>query len=209
MTEIGKIGKPEVAYYKDKKKIYFVRNLYLPQNATDKYKSIYFRYWSEVEEHLGKLEVAGKISKIFCESIYMAGEEAMKVLSAMNIRLEQIVREKIDAGAALLPLESKEIFGIYIDWYNCLAIVRTQKVHETIHKFLDETIKERFEHIKSVLRENIHEAEAALLIMRDEDRRFLMLPDDIEVFLVTPPAYDDLLQFIRDSKSEKEFWRSD
>jgi uncharacterized protein YacL (UPF0231 family) len=209
MSEIGKIAKPEVAYYKDKKKIYFVRNLYLPHNATDKYKSIFFRYWNEVEEHLAKLEVAGKISKIFCESIYMSGEEAIKVLSAMNVRLEQIVNEKIDAGAALLPLESKEIFGTYIDWYNCLALVRTQRVHEVIHKFLDETIKERFEHIKSVLQENIKDAEAALLIMRDEDRKFLLLPDDVEIFFVTPPAYDDLLQFIHDSNSEKEFWRSD
>ncbi|MBI5665951.1 MAG: hypothetical protein HZC49_12835, partial [Nitrospirae bacterium] len=144
MTEIGQVGKPEAAYYKDKKKIYFVRNLYLPQNATDKYKNIFFRYWDEVKEHLAKLEVAGKISKIFCESIYMSGEEAMKVLSAMNIRLEQIVNEKIDAGAVLLPLESKEIFGVYIDWYNCLAVVRTERVHKTIHKFLDETINERF-----------------------------------------------------------------
>jgi hypothetical protein len=209
MTEIGKIGKPEVGYYKDKKKIYFVRNLYLPQNATDKYKSIFYRYWNEVEEHLAKLEVAGKISKIFCESIYMGSEEALKVLSAMNMRLEQIVKEKIAAGAEFLPLESKEIFGIYIDWYNCLAVVRTQRVHETIHKFLDETIKERFEHVRSVLQENIKDAEAALLIMREEDRKFLVLPDDMEIFFVTPPAYDDLFQFIRDSKSEKEFWRSD
>jgi len=209
MTEIARIGKPEASYYKDKKKIYFVRNLYLPQNATDKYKSIFFRYWNEVGEHLSRLEAAGKISKIFCESIYMTGEEAIKVLSAMNIRLEQIVREKIDAGAELLPLESREIFAIYIDWFNCLAVVRTQKVHESVHRFLDETIKERFKHIKSVLNEHIGKKEAALLIMRDEDREHLVLPDDIEIFFVSPPAYNDLQQFIRDSKSEKEFWRSD
>jgi len=209
MAEIARMGKPEAAYYRDKKKIYFVRNLYLPQNATDKYKSIFFRYWNEVEEHLAKLEVAGKISKIFCESIYMSGEDAMKVLSSMNIRLEQIVKEKIDAGAELLPLESRDIFATYIDWYNCIAVVRTRKVHETIHTFLDETIKKRFEHIKSVLHEHIGDREAALLIMRDEDRERLMLPDDIELFFVTPPAYDDLQQFIRDSKSGKEFWRSD
>ncbi|MBI4681624.1 MAG: hypothetical protein HY757_00740 [Nitrospirae bacterium] len=207
MTEFGKIGKPEVAYYKNKKKIYFVRNLYLPKNATDKYKTIYYRYWDEVEEHLSKLEVAGKISKIFCESIYMTGEETMKVLSAMNVRLEQIVKKRTDAGGELLPLESKEIFEAYIDWYNCLAVVRTKKVYETIHKYLDEIIKERFAHIKSVLRENIADGEAALLVMRDEDRELLEVPDDIELFFATPPAYDDLLQFIRDRDSGKEAWR--
>jgi hypothetical protein len=81
-------------------------------------------------------------------------------------------------------------------------------VHETIHKFLDETISDRFNHIKSVLLENIADGEAGLLIMRDEDREFLEIPDDIEFFFITPPAYDDLMQFIRDSSSGKEFWRN-
>ena len=209
MTEIGKIDKPDAAEYKNKKKIYFVRNLYLPKNATDKYKDIFYRYWDEVEEHLVKLEIAGKISKIFCESIYMTGEESMKVLKAINERLEGIVKKKIEDGAELLPLEDKEIFRIYLDWYNCLALVRSPKVHETIHKFLDETISDRFNYIKSVLQENIADSEAGLLIMRDEDREFLEIPDDIEFFFVTPPAYDDLMQFIRDSSSGKEFWRSE
>jgi hypothetical protein len=209
MTEIGKIDKPDAEKYKNKKKIYFVRNLYLPKNATDKYKDIFNRYWDEVEEHLVKLEIAGKISKIFCESIYMTGEESMKVLKAINERLEGIVKKKIEDGAELLPLEDKEIFRIYLDWYNCLTLVRSPKVHETIHKFLDETISDRFNYIKSVLQENIADSEAGLLIMRDEDREFLEIPDDIEFFFVTPPAYDDLMQFIRDSSSGKEFWRSE
>lgn len=208
MTEIGKIDKPDAEKYKNKKKIYFVRNLYLPKNATDKYRDIFNRYWDEVEEHLVKLEIAGKISKIFCESIYMTGEESMRVLKAINERLEGIVKKKIEDGAEFLPLEDKEIFRVYLDWYNCLALVRSPMVHETIHKFLDETISDRFNHIKSVLLENIVDVEAGLLIMRDEDREFLEIPDDIEFFFVTPPAYDDLMQFIRDSSSGKEFWRN-
>lgn len=208
MTEIGKIDKPDAAEYKNKKKVYFVRNLYLPKNATDKYKDIFNRYWDEVDEHLVKLEIAGKVSKIFCESIYMTGDESMKVLKAINARLELIVKKKIEDGAEFLPLEDKEIFRIYLDWYNCLAVVRSPKVHETIHTLLDETIRDRFNHIKSVLEENIADGEAGLLIMRDEDREFLQMPDDIELFFVTPPAYDDLLQFIRDSAGEKEYWRS-
>lgn len=209
MTEFGKvIDKPEAEGYRNKKKIYFVRNLYLPEKASDAYKKIFDRYWDEVKEHLAKLEAAGDISKIFCESIYMPSEEAMKVLSAMNSRLEQLVKDKIEAGAEFLPLESKEIFGVYIDWYNCLAVVRTERVVKTIHDFLDKTIEARFEHIKSVLNDNITDGAAALLVMRDEDRKYLKVPEDIELFLVSPPAYDDLLTYVRDSKSEKEYWRT-
>ncbi len=208
MTEPGKTDKPDSEKYKNKKKIYFVRNLYLPENATDEYKKIFYRYWNEVEEHLAQIEITEKISKIFCESIYMTGEESMKVLSTMNMRLEQIVEKKIEAGGKFLPLESQEIFETYLDWYKSLAHVRTPRVYETIHKFLDETIKARFKHIKSVLNKNISDGEAALLIMRDEDREFLDVPDDIELVFVTPPAHDDLLQYIQDSKSGKEFWRT-
>lgn len=207
MTEVGKIGKPDVSMYINKKKVYFVRNLFLPKNATDKYKDIYYRYWREVEEHLTRLELAGKVSKIFCESIYMTGEESMKVLSAMNVQLEQIVKKKIEAGGEFLPLEDRDIFGSYIDWSNCLMLVRTPKVYKTVHTFLHEAIRDRFQHIKSVLSENITDGEAGLLIMRDEDRERLELPDDMELFFVTPPAYDDLLTFIRDSSSETEYWR--
>jgi hypothetical protein len=209
MPEVGKvIDKPDASAYKKKKKLYFVRNLYLPQNATSEYKTIFDRYWTEVAEHLVKLEVAGKISKIFCESLHISGKDAMKVLASMNEKLEHIVQQKIDAGAELLPLESKEIFSVYMEWYNCLMHVRTREVVDAIQKSLDDQIRKRFEHIKSVLRENIADAEAGLLIMREEDREHLQLPDDIEAFIVSPPAYDDLMTFFIDRDSGKEFWRT-
>jgi hypothetical protein len=137
----------------------------------------------------------------------MTEEESMKVLSAMNIQLEQIVKKKIEAGGEFLPLEDRDIFGAYVDWSNCLMIVRTPDVYKKVHGFLKIAVKDRFTHISSVLKEHIGEGEAGLLIMRDEDRERLVLPDDIEMFFVTPPAYDDLLQFIRDSGSETEYWR--
>lgn len=208
MTEIGKINKPEVEKYKNKKKIYFVRNLYLPKNATDEYKKIFDRYWSEVEEHIGKLEAAGKVSKIYCESIYMTGEEAMEVLKSMNSYLEKIVKQKVDAGGEFLPLEDKELFGAYVDWNNCLIIVRTESVYQIVHKQLKEAFEKRFGYIQSILGESIGDSEAALLIMRDGDHQFLELPDDIELFNITPPAYDDLTKFISDAHSGKEFWRA-
>jgi len=208
MVEIGKINKPRVGKYRNMKKIYFVRNLYLPRNATDQYKSIFDRYWKEVEEHLSKIETAGKIVKIFCESIYMSGEDATRILKSMNESLEHIVQRKIDSGAQLLPLEDKEIFGAYVDWNNCMMVIRTLKVYDKVQKELKAVVKDRFKHIKSVLESSIGKAEAAMLIMRGEDRDLLELPDDIEIFLISPPAYDDLMKFMRDRDEGKEFWRT-
>ena len=208
MTEIGKINKPDVEKYKNRKKIYFVRNLYLPKNATDQYKNIFDRYWKEVDEHLAKIEVAGKIQKIYCESLYMSGEDAMRVLKSMNAALEKIIKNKIDAGAELLPLEDKEIFGSYVDWNNCMMVIRTSKVYDKVQEELKAVVRDRFKHIKSVLESSIGEAEAALLLMRGEDRDSLELSDDIEVFVISPPAYDDLMKFLRDRDEGNEYWRT-
>ncbi len=209
MTETDNIDEPNVEISSNKKRIYFVRNLFLPENATDVYKSIFDRYWNEVKLHFEETEAAGKIKKVFCESIYMTGEDAMKVLSSMNVHLEALVKNKIENGAELIPLEDKDIFGAYVDWNNCLMIVRTENVYGLVHHHLKESVKDRFEFIKAILRENINDGESGLLIMRDGDQKLLDLPDDIELSIVTPPAYDDLIQFIRDAHSGKEFWRKD
>jgi len=208
MTELAKIDRPEAEQYRNKRKIYYVKNLYLPRNATDRYKEIYFRYWEEVDDHITRLENAGKIKKIFCESVYMSSDEAMKVLSAMNARLEQIVKKKIAEGAELLTLEDRDLFGAYVDWNNCMMVVRTEAVYKILHDSFTDTVKKRFEHINSVLTGSIADTEAALLIMRESESKYLDLPADIEFFQVSPPAYDDLQQFINDRDSGKEYWRS-
>jgi hypothetical protein len=208
MAEIGKINKPVAEKYKNMRKIYFVRNLYLPKNATDQYKIIFDRYWKEVEEHIAKIEVAGNVAKIFCESLYVSGEDAKKIIKSMNVALEQIVQKKIDAGAELLPLEDKGIFGSYVDWNNCMMVIRTDRVYDKVQEELKAVVKERFKYIKTVLEKNIGKAEAAMLIMRGEDRDLLELPDDIELFIISPPAYDDLVTFMRDRNEGNEFWRA-
>ena len=208
MAEHGKINKSIVDKYKNMKKIYFVRNIYLPTNATDQYKVIFDRYWKEVEEYIDQIEIAGSVTKIFCESLYMSGEDARKIIKSMNVALEQIVQKKINAGAELLPLEDKEVFGSYVDWNNCMMVIRTARVYDKVKEELKAVVKERFKYIKTVLEKNIGKAEAAMLIMRGEDRDLIDLPDDIELFVISPPAYDDLMKFMRDRDEGNEFWRT-
>jgi hypothetical protein len=60
-----------------------------------------------------------------------------------------------------------------------------------------------------VINTRLSGAEAGLLIMKDEDRAKLQFPADIEVFLVTPPSYDDIMRWLREkgrttSKEQEE-----
>jgi hypothetical protein len=54
-----------------------------------------------------------------------------------------------------------------------------------------------------VIENNLAVGETGLLIMRDEDRAKIQFPKDIEVFLVTPPSYDDIMKWFREQLKTK------
>ncbi len=103
-----------------------------------------------------------------------------------------------------MPLEKKEIFRPFLDWANCLGVVRTNEVYVSIVSFYTEVYNRRLEHIQNVIEINVAEGEAALLIIADEDLGRIQFPRDMEVFLVTPPSYDDILRWLRDKMKERK-----
>jgi hypothetical protein len=204
MVELGRIAKPSLDNFAGKRKIYTVRSVYLPENPHEEYKNLFQKYWDEVSVQIEKIEAAGKIRKIFCEHIVSAEEDALDAFARVNERAAHLIRKKMVEGVTLLPLETEEIYGPLLDWRNCLQVVRTRKVFEQVLDFYTELLNSRFQYISDVIEKNLAEEEAGLLILREEDRLRLWFPDDIEVFFVTPPSYDDILQWIRGEVKTRE-----
>lgn len=202
MVELGKIDRPDAEIFAGKRKLYCVANIYPIEDAPDDYKELINKYWGEVFQQIEKIEVAGKIKKIFCEIIYSQGDEALNILANIHERLPQIIKKKLDEGGTLFPLESEEIFGPLTDWGNCLRVIYTKEVFTKVLEFYTEFSNKRFQHILSTIDSNLSEAEAGLLIMKDEDRARLQFPKDIEVFLVTPPSYDEIIRWFREKLSK-------
>ena len=202
MAELGQIEKPGTESFTGKRKLYCVPNIFPLYDPPEDFKKLFNKYWNEVDQQIEKLEVAGKVKKIFCEMVYTEKEEMMEILGRFNERVQQIVKKKVEEGGTLLPLEDKEIFGPYIDWGNCLRVVSTQEVFTKILEYYTELAMKRLQHILSVIDSNLTEAEAGLLILKDEDRAKLQFPGDIEVFLVTPPSYDDIMRWFREKWKE-------
>ena len=198
MTELGQIEKPTVESFRTKRKLYCVSSVYPIHNAPADYTALINKYWDEVTEQTEKLEAAGKIKKIFCESIYVQGEDALNALAKINEKALHIIKKKIEEGAVLLPIETKNIFGPFVDWANCLNVVKTPEVFTKVFEFFIEISDKRFQHIMNMIEGNLAEGEAGMLIMKNEDRAKLQFPSDIEVFLVTPPSYDDILRWFRE-----------
>lgn len=197
MAELGRIERPEVEGFKGKRKLYCVTNIYSFEDYDDNLKALIDRFWDEVSRQIERLEMAGKVKKIFIENIYAEAEEGLEIIKRLNEKAFAIVKEKIDNGAMFLPLEREDIFGPFIDWANCLTVVRTKEVFEKVYEFYRDLHERRLRYIQNLIDSNLLEGEAGLLIMRDEERMKMQLPSDIEIFLVTPPSYDDILKWLR------------
>jgi len=203
MVELGQIQRPLADEFSGKRKLYCVANIYPVEEAENDYHELVRKYWDEVAQQIEKVEAAGKVQKIFCEIIYQQGDEALNVLGTINERMLQIIKKKLKEGSTLIPLENKEILGPYTDWSNCLRVVFTKEVFSKILEFYKEFSEKRLQHFMSVIDSNLAEAEAGLLFMKDEDRSKLQFPKDIEVFLITPPSYDDIIRWFREKLVSK------
>lgn len=197
MVELGQIQRPLADEFSGKRKLYCVANIYPVEEAENDYQELIRKYWDEVAQQIEKVETAGKVQKIFCEIIYQQGDEALNVLGKINERMLQIIKKKLEEGSILIPLENKEILGPYTDWSNCLRVVFTKEVFSKILEFYKEFSEKRLQYFMSAIDSNLAEAEAGLLFMKDENRSKLQFPKDIEVFLITPPSYDDIIRWFR------------
>lgn len=202
MVELGQVGRPPLENFEGKRKLYCVPNIYNMNNAPDEYTALFAKYWDEAAAQAERLEAAGKIRKIFHEGIHIHGEEALDAIARLNEKSSEFIRRKVQEGAVIYPLEREDIFGPFLDWGNCLNIVRTKEVFTRIFESYSDLLNKRLLHAAGVITDNLSGGEAALLIMRDEDRVKLQLPPDIEIFLVTPPAYDDILRWVRAKMKE-------
>lgn len=202
MAELGSIEKPTISSFAGKRKLYCIPNIYPIPDKDIEYKSLCEKFWKEAQEQLQKLESLGKASVIFCEMIYEK-DDALQVLLKIDEVLHNIIKNQVERGTKLVPIEEEEeTFGTYIDWANCLRVVNTKSVFTKILEFFNDTANKRFRHIAEVVDKNLQDSDAGILIIKDEDRRKISFPQDIEIFLVTPPAYDDILRFVR-NKYEK------
>jgi hypothetical protein len=204
MVELGQIDRPDAASFAGQRKLYCVASIFSVADAPDDYTALVARYWDEVVQQLEKIESAGKIKKIFSEIILEQGDKALDILGKINEKVPEIIKKRLEDGGTLIPLESSEFLGPYTDWSNCLRVVYTREVFMKVLEFYNEISEKRLRHIQETIEKNLLEAEAGLLLLKDEDRVKLQFPKDVEVFLVTPPSYDDIMRWLRDKMSRKE-----
>lgn len=184
--------------FKGKRRLFCIANLFLPDDEDEKLKDLVEKYWHEALTHIEKLEKLGFVTKIFIETIFIEGQEAVDVIRETNPYLYPLIERKVSEGAVVIGVEEPETFGEFIDWANCIRVVRTASVTEKVYEFFDSAMKKRIEGIRNKIVNNLQEGESAILILNERERVKLDLPQDIEIFLVVPSLYDDLMRYLRE-----------
>lgn len=197
---LGRIKKPTVEESKAGRKLYCVPLLFPLPDAPKEYTKIFDQYWNQVEEHVSNLEKMGEPKKIYHEMIFLSGKDGLQAVKGQNERTFQFVKAKVDRGIILEPLEQEKLFSEYLDWTMCLSVVRSSGVAKKILGFYKDAERRRDREAVNKINKSLKKGQAAILLMRDENRIRIQpqFSKDINVFLVRPPALNDIFRWLRD-----------
>jgi len=201
--KLGKIEKPLVTDFRDVRKLFCLP--LIPQfNEKDldiDLKNSIELFWAQVISQLADLERTGKISHIFFESITTDGKSGLELVKQVSQQSYNIVKEKMDKGAELVIIENEEVLNEFLDWSICLSVIRkSKKVFNRVLEFYHEVKDRRNKEIVKKIDDTLKNNDSGLLVMSDENRLQIQpnLPSDIQVFLIHPPALNDIMQWLRD-----------
>jgi hypothetical protein len=106
-----------------------------------------------------------------------------------------MVKDVLDSGAELQPIEDNEVLIEYDDWSRCLAIgLGSQKAFTYVYQAFLDIQKRRNEQIIKRIDETLKGDEIGLLVMREGHQ--LQFPSDIQVFYIAPPSLDEIRRWL-------------
>ena len=202
--ELGKIEKPEAEQFRGKKKLYLVPLLFSWQDNPPDYTEKFNLYWQQVREHIANLESRiGTVKIVYHESLTSGGDEGLNVLERLNPSSYQLVRQKCLMGAQLEAVEDRETIEEAMDWERHLIVgFISDKVARMVSQFYSDASKRRYDHITARIKETLKDDDVAILIIREGHT--IQFPADVEVFMVAPPALDDIRRWLRDRQEKAD-----
>jgi len=202
--ELGKVEKPEASSFKDSRKILQVPLIYTGKNSPADYHDLYEKYWRQVNEMVVKLEgKLGHVTLIYHETVDADGEEGLKMLAGLNPKSHGMVNDRCKESGSLRCIEVSELLEEVMDWERCIMVgLISEKVARQIYEAYGEASRKRYQFISKTIDETLKPGEVALLFIREG--HLVQFPQDIEVFMVAPPALDEIHRWARDRAAKRE-----
>jgi len=201
---LGSVGKLSVEHFKtSKRKLYFVPLIFSRKNSGAKlpedYTKKFIAYWNEVKNHIDDLQQKmGKVNKIYHELVTLEGEKGVEGLKEINEKSYQIVKELYQKGTKLELIEDENLLTESEDWLRCLVTYpRTPSVFSKIYDFYLKIMQKRKKYITQKIDKTLLSSQTGILFIREDIN--IELPQDIEIFKISPPVLDDIHLILRES----------
>jgi hypothetical protein len=203
LAKLGKIKKPKISDFGESRRLFCIPLIpqFNKKDLAEHLKKNMKEFWNQVTSKLEDLKKMGQVSHVFVESVTKDGQQGLNMAKKLGEECYGIVKEKIDKGAKLVVVENEEILNQFMDWSLCLSVThRSQKVFTKVFEFYQEARNRRNKEIAKKIDESLEKNNCGLLLMTDENRMQIqpMLSLDIQVFLVHPPAYNDIMRDFRE-----------
>jgi hypothetical protein len=202
--ELGKVEKPEVDSFKDSRKILQVPLVYAGKNSPAEYLELYEKYWHQVDQMIVKLEVKlGRVTLIYHETVSEEGEGGLEMLKELHPKSHRIITNRCAESASLKCIEGSELLEETMDWERCMMIgLISEKVARQVYEAYGEASRKRYQFIGKTIDETLKPGDVALLFIREG--HLVQFPQDIEVFMVAPPALDEIHRWARDRAAKRD-----
>lgn len=202
--ELGRMEKPEVSSFKQTRKIVQVPLVYSSKDAPPDYVELFEKYWQQVDEMITKLEARlGRVTVILHESIADSGEEGYKVMQELNPQSHTICMARSKNGGRLVAFEDPALLADVMDWERCMMIgFLSENVARKVYDSFSESSKLRYQHISKAIADLLKDGDIALLFIREGHA--VQFPPDVDVFMVAPPALDEIHRWARDRREGLE-----
>jgi hypothetical protein len=206
--KLGEIEKPKVSEYEGKRKLFCLPLVPEPEeNLVDELRNMIDLFWSQAASQLDDLEKLGKIDCIFFESVTQTGEQGLETVKSISPKCYNIIKKRIDEGATLVETENKETFDEFLDLSLCLSVCqRSQKVFNKILEYYRNVTEKRTKQIAKTINNTLKDDKPGLLVMTDEYRLQIQanLPNNIQFFLIRPPALNNITNWIRTQMTKQQ-----
>ena len=202
--QLGKIEKPEAEQFHGKRKLLLVTLVFPEEDAPLEYVEKLNRYWEQISQHIANLEAKiGKVCHVYHESVFEGKEAGLATLEKLSPDSYLFVKSKCEGGAILQATEDRDLMAETMDWERfILTGFISQKVASQVTESYFQAIKRRYEHIKQAIEKSLKANEVGLLLIREGHQ--VQFPPDVEVFLVAPPALDELRRWQRERAAARK-----
>lgn len=217
MAELGKVDKPEVTSFRSRRKLYVVPTLPFEDLALEFNidKAKVERFWGEVREKVDHfVKTYGKISAVYIEGIDEDEKKGIEYFERFGKEGNhyKLIKTLSEGGAKITGIEktgSLKISKLLFEEYSRSFLPEIKEIHEGFFgkeidfdswreylvKKIQETQDEMGKFVSDTLGK-LPEDENGVLIITDG--RPVEYPQGMDIFMIRPPAFDEIARNIRD-----------